>query len=175
MSVKLITATDNRGGIGYKNKLPWHDKDEIDHFRNTTLYHTVVMGWSTFVSLAHQPLLHRKNIVIVNPNKPLTFDDPVISARISKYLANKILVFMTFEQCLKEIRDHPIDTYFIIGGAKTYTKFAPYVDEIIWSKGNFEVECDTFYQPDLQGFKQTKEVYLNDLFTTYYYQRNKDT
>ena len=32
----IILATDNKGGIGFKNKLPWHFSKDLKFFNNIT-------------------------------------------------------------------------------------------------------------------------------------------
>jgi len=63
--MKLIIACDPKGGIGYKNKLPW-DKIEGDlpRFKRLTKGSNVVMGRKTWESLPSKPLPERRNIIV---------------------------------------------------------------------------------------------------------------
>jgi len=61
--ISLIWAEDKNKGIGVNGKLPWNIKEEMEHFRKTTLYSTVVMGRKTYESIG-RILPKRKNIII---------------------------------------------------------------------------------------------------------------
>lgn len=51
MIISLIAALAENRVIGNKNRIPWHIKDDLLHFKQLTLNHTVVMGRTTFESL----------------------------------------------------------------------------------------------------------------------------
>jgi dihydrofolate reductase len=51
---------------GYRKingEMPWHNKEEFKHFKNTTLAHPVIMGRKTFETPGF-PLKNRLNIVL---------------------------------------------------------------------------------------------------------------
>ena len=65
----VILATTPNGDIGYKGKIPWDIKDEIQHFRITTKgmgNNCVIMGRKTWDSLPAEarPLKDRQNIIM---------------------------------------------------------------------------------------------------------------
>lgn len=62
-AVSLVLATGNNGQVGLADALPWNIPDELRHFRELTLNHTVIMGRKTFESIG-LPLPKRHNIVI---------------------------------------------------------------------------------------------------------------
>ena len=64
MVISLIACLDKNGGIGYRNRLLFHIKKDMEHFRLLTIGHTVIMGRKTFESLPGGALPHRRNIVI---------------------------------------------------------------------------------------------------------------
>ena len=51
MSINLIMAADNEGGIGYKGKLPWQDPEDLKWFKRLTMDGIVVVGRNTFLEL----------------------------------------------------------------------------------------------------------------------------
>ncbi len=79
----IIVAFCKNYGIGYKNRLPWHFKDDMKHFYNLTtsiplhydntifyknnreLSH-VIMGHNTWKSLDYKPLKNRTNIILTS-------------------------------------------------------------------------------------------------------------
>lgn len=46
--IKLIVAMDEANLIGKKDKMPWHIKEEFEHFRKTTIGHALLFGKTTF-------------------------------------------------------------------------------------------------------------------------------
>jgi len=60
----IIAAVAKNGVIGRSNgELPWHSKEEFQHFKNTTLGSPIIMGRKTFESIG-RVLPGRTNIVI---------------------------------------------------------------------------------------------------------------
>jgi len=70
MIISLIAALDENRLIGNKNRIPWHIKDDLIHFRDLTLHHTVVMGRTTFDSLigyykkSGRPIPDRRHVIV---------------------------------------------------------------------------------------------------------------
>ena len=44
----IIVAMDQKNGIGYQGKLPWHLKNELKHFKEVTYGHLLIMGETTY-------------------------------------------------------------------------------------------------------------------------------
>ncbi|WP_300757917.1 dihydrofolate reductase, partial [Janthinobacterium sp.] len=59
----IIVATDQQGGIGINNTLPWKLPEDLAHFKRLTTGHPIIMGRKTFDSIG-RPLPNRRNIVI---------------------------------------------------------------------------------------------------------------
>ena len=115
--LKLIWAEDSKGNIGNGNKLPWHIKTDLEHFKKTTLGHSIVMGRKTFESLGNKPLPYRDNFVLTTDNELIKneheFDNVTYTAR--------------FKALLEMAKTEDI---FVIGGKSVYDLFMPYADEI---------------------------------------------
>lgn len=65
MTLTLIAAMDEGGGVGYKGGLPWHCPADLQHFKETTLDSTMIMGRHTYDSFP-RPLPHRNHIVVTS-------------------------------------------------------------------------------------------------------------
>ena len=64
MRIIIIAAISRNGVIGKANgELPWHVKEEFQHFKKTTLGFAVIMGRKTFETLG-KPLKERENIIV---------------------------------------------------------------------------------------------------------------
>ena len=61
--IYLVAAVASNGIIGANGRLPWHFPEELQHFKEVTLGHPVIMGRRTWESLKG-PLKGRSNIVV---------------------------------------------------------------------------------------------------------------
>ena len=73
--LSAIVAIDQKGVIGYKNKMPWHLPAHLRHFREITMGFPIIMGRNTYESLG-KPLPGRENIVITR--RPLEAPETVV-------------------------------------------------------------------------------------------------
>ena len=58
-----IVAHDKNLLIGNGLLIPWHIKEDFQHFKETTLNHTIIMGLNTYKSIG-KALPNRKTIVV---------------------------------------------------------------------------------------------------------------
>lgn len=107
--VHFIWAQSSSGIIGVNGKLPWHDRGDLQHFKDMTTGHVVVMGRKTRQSLPqrNKKLPNRTNIVLSRTMK----STKSIKAVASPYAA--------IEQTLAEGRDEA----WVIGGHETFQAF----------------------------------------------------
>ncbi|WP_020008306.1 dihydrofolate reductase [Salinicoccus albus] len=63
--ISLIVCHANQNVIGFKNRMPWHLPADLQHVKETTAGHTLVMGRKTFESIG-RPLPKRKNVILTN-------------------------------------------------------------------------------------------------------------
>lgn len=47
-NIKIILATDKNGGLGYKGRLAWKNKEDLKHFSTKTKGCTLIMGRNTY-------------------------------------------------------------------------------------------------------------------------------
>jgi dihydrofolate reductase len=129
--IKLIVAHDSKNVIGYKNTIPWQNKEDLNLFKNITKNNTVVMGRKTWESLPFKPLKNRVNIIVTS--QPLAVDEENVAFVKSIYEA---------------IAHHKVrNDIYIIGGASIYEQALQMdiVDEALVSLIPGEHEGDTFF------------------------------
>ena len=113
--ITAIVAIDNNLGIGYNNQLLEYIPKDIRFFQEKTMNNIVIMGRKTYESLPYKPLPNRLNIVISNTQTGFEKDT----------------MFMTYEECIKNIKSKQIENAFIIGGETIYKLFLPYCNKIL--------------------------------------------
>ena len=110
--ISIIVATDDDLLIGKKdskNGMPWHNKEDLQHFKKTTLNRTILMGKTTYLAIG-RPLPNRKTIVVTKSG----MDDERVEVR------NDLI------EVIQEYKDKNEDLY-ITGGASIYKQALPYV------------------------------------------------
>jgi len=146
----IIAAISKNKVIGKDGKIPWHSKEELQHFKQTTMSFPVIMGRKTWEAIA-KPLKGRLNVVIT---------------RNSEYSTSfhEVTVFNSLEQAFGFFRTSIYDKLFIIGGGEIFSQVIDQVDSIILSEMNFEAEGNTFF-PEIDGTKWILDS--NELFTDF--------
>jgi dihydrofolate reductase len=112
--VSLIVAMDEKGGIAYKGRLPWHLPSELKLFKKTTTGHHLLMGRKTFESVG-KPLPGRTTIVIT---------------RQHDYHPENCLVAHSLEEGLGLAQARGETEVFICGGGEIYAQSLPLADRI---------------------------------------------
>lgn len=156
METILIAAMDPNRVIGYKNRIPWHIPEEMQHFKKSTMGHGILMGRKTFESIG-KALPGRTNIVL-STDQNLTLSD----CHIAHSLTEAIRCCSTQEKV------------FIIGGRTLYEQAMEYVDTILLSVIHREYKGDiTFPAIPAESFQliSEKEMGTNQTFTLQTYRR----
>ncbi len=132
----LIAAVAGDWGIGYKNRLLFHLREDMDFFRKKTMGHTVIMGRKTFESLpGRQPLSGRKNIVL---------------SRGQRIQAEGVTICSSVEEALEAAAAHRRTQgegarSYVIGGGEIYREFLPYASGAYVTKVRAVKKADTFF------------------------------
>ena len=156
--IKMIWCEDINHGIAKNNQLPWHIKEEMLFFKNTTLNNIVVMGKNTWLSLNKKPLINRINYVLTrNKDFKINLDNVFVIHDILDILE------------LNQTSDKDI---YIIGGKKVYEAFFKYAQQLIISKLNDDYQCDLLLNYNLNGFKLLQTI-NHDTFKIEIYERIK--
>lgn len=156
MTIKIIVAMDDNNGIGKDNQLMWNIKEDMKHFRDTTMGKTIVMGRKTFESIG-KPLKGRKNIVLTSSDRGIE----------DVWIANSVESILNYHKPSKE------DIY-IIGGEQIYKSFIPHADKLIVTHVQGSYDADTYFPKiDIETWKEyrTKIVKSDTPITISYYKR----
>jgi dihydrofolate reductase len=139
---EMVVAVDTDGCIGKSNTIPWHLPEDLQHFKELTLNHIVIMGRNTFESLPNGPLKNRLNIVI--SSQP-------------DFIYNNTNVIVTNTNNVFDIIDKNISLYtninkkvFIIGGSQIYNMFINYCSKVhITSLIDYYAHGDRYFDKSL--------------------------
>ena len=148
-TISIIAALGENRELGLNNKIPWHIKKDIEHFKKLTTGHPVIMGRKTFESIG-KPLPNRTNIVVTRDQNfstsrschPRVGGDPGF-----------VFFFQSLEDAIKFAKTKDSGEVFIIGGASIYAQAMKYTDKLYLTliKGTFD--ADAFF-PDYSEFKK---------------------
>lgn len=157
--ITIIAAIEKNGGIGLKNNLPWEKiPEDMNHFRNHTKGHPVIMGFGTFNSLGSKPLPSRCNIVISSQHD----DEEAAKPHCIGNTSTSVALVNSLEKALevaREVSEKDVNNdVFIIGGAVVYKQALPLTDRLLITRINGEYECDTFWNPDVSNWHFVKST-----------------
>lgn len=130
MTLYMIVAMDQKGGIGKNNKLPWHLPEDLKLFKKITDGGVVIMGRKTHQSIGKR-LPGRVNIVLTKDPEPV-------------FVEQGCMPYSCLEEALYDYQDHEV---FIIGGAQIYNQAfeLDLVEHVLVSEVEGEYDTDTFF------------------------------
>jgi len=111
MTVVLIAAVGRNGVIGRDNDLPWRIREDLQHFKQLTLGHTLVMGRKTYDSIG-RPLPGRRTVVVT---------------RQPDWSAPGVEAAHSLEEALKLADSNDV---YVAGGGEIYREALPYADRL---------------------------------------------
>lgn len=141
-----IVAMDPNGVIGCNNNIPWSIPTDMEHFKTTTLLHTVVMGRRTFESIG-RPLSKRKNIVLTSN---------------TEWTHKNVETIHVPEELLLR---NPTTPVYIIGGTEVYKSYMHMMYHLLISHIKKEYTGDTFFPPYKHLFPNEETIMETEEFT----------
>lgn len=130
--MKAIAAMAENRAIGKNETLPWEPiKEDFKWFKEFTTGKILVVGHKTFVSL--KALKNRNLIVLTRFEYPDTYD----------VIHNMAFCYRDLQNIVNLDSTHKGEL-IVIGGAKTYELFFPYITEFYVTHVKGTYEADTF-------------------------------
>lgn len=181
----LVVAMDIRGGIGYDNKIPWHNPADLKHFKELTTNNVIIMGNKTFKSIG-KPLPKRINIVFKRCVPMDETDRKVQINHIGNLIENKgetkeltdVIYVSNLEECVTVCKQFKDKKWFVIGGAQIYKIFM--TNNLIYEAYITEIsgkhKCDTFFDYTFSDWGHHPYIrnQLENLSVTLHYKINYD-
>lgn len=126
--ISYLWAEANHHVIGVDGTLPWHLPADMQYFKKLTTHQIILAGRTTYESFK-RPLPNRLNVVLTSHSKD-EFPPEVL-------VLNTLLEVLEFT---KQFRDKEI---IVVGGAKIFKEFMPYVDKLYRTVINADFAGDT--------------------------------
>ncbi|MDG9467455.1 dihydrofolate reductase [Streptococcus pneumoniae] len=127
--IVAIWAQDEEGVIGKDNRLPWYLPAELQHFKETTLNHAILMGRVTFDGIGRRLLPKRETLILTrNPEEKI----------------DGVATFHDIQSVLDWYQGQDKNLY-IIGGKQIFQAFEPYLDEVFVTQIHARVKGDTYF------------------------------
>ncbi len=160
MKISIIVAVAKNEVIGKVNgEMPWHIKEEFQHFKKTTFGHPVIMGRKTFETLG-KPLKGRQNIIVSrNVSFSVSFSD--------------VLIFNSLDNAIEYCREKSEKQIFIIGGGEIYRQAISFADEMIISRMKFEAEGEVKFPEFNKNIWKVVSTEDHEQFEVFRYERIK--
>ncbi len=153
----IIAAIGAHNELGKDDNLIWRIKEDLQFFKQTTEYHTIVMGRKTYESLPGL-LSNRRHIVLTRGEH----DYP-----------SEVIVCNSLDEVMDRLVDIQ-DDLFIIGGESIYRMFTHLADEMILTEVDAECEEADAYFPEIDEsiwdsevtheFKDNNPPYLRKIY-----------
>lgn len=137
MGIKLIMATDDKGGLGKDNRLLFKIPQDMEWFKMQTGRQPIVMGRKTYESIGRL-LPNRTNIIITR--------DP-------DYKIPGAIVVNDIEPVLNIAVEG--DDIMVIGGGEIYEQFEPYAETIYHTSIEADGGADCHYYIDKDRWEKT--------------------
>lgn len=133
--IKFIYASTKDGVIGHQNQLPWRLKEDLQQFKEKTLFGTVMMGSKTFDSLppSLKPLPNRDSIIVTSQKSKYSKFGQVVNDPV---------------QAIKR-SPKPI---WVIGGATLFNQLKNFCSEVHHTEVDLKIDGDTRFEMDMSGW-----------------------
>lgn len=132
--LRAILACDALGGIARNGVMPWpHNRQDLQHFKQLTSGHTVVMGRRTWEAPdMPTPLPKRTNIVVTRDPSYSAEGATVIHTDTTDHLTNLA----------------KSNTVYVIGGAELVVSLLDHISILHLTRISGNYDCDTFLPLD---------------------------
>ena len=151
--VKAIVAVGLDGQIGLNGNLPWKGIPELteitvtdlSNFKKLTTDCVVVVGRNTWSSVSHLDRTCNRRFLIDGADTLFYNEDSKRNEEIPwDFWIPKYIALKRFE------RDEGKDVVWIAGGAKTYKKWLPYLDELHMFELPYDGPADTYLPEEMK-------------------------
>ncbi|MFB6096356.1 MAG: dihydrofolate reductase [Haloferacaceae archaeon] len=169
LEITLIAAVAANGVIGADGDMPWYYPADLQHFKETTTGHPVIMGRRTYESIVagiDGPLPDRTNVVLSTRDLDLPEGAVLAESVEAAIRAARDALDGDGPSATDDAGDPEV---FVIGGASVYEQFLPLADRLVITEIPDEPAGDTrFPDWDDDVWTEVEREQTDDLaFVTY--------
>jgi len=166
--ISIVAAIGKNRELGYQNRIPWHIKEDLQHFKALTTGKTVIIGRKTLESLfeyyrkSGRSFPPRQYLIISHNNSYKPNLEGLKEAEKSIFK-----VFSSVKEAIDFVNSplltpnsylsSPDNEIFLIGGASIYNEGIQYADKLYLTLVEGAFKADTFF-PDYSNFKLMERV-----------------
>jgi len=132
--VLIAAVAEENRVIGQDRDLPWHIPEDLQHFKELTTGHPLLMGRRTFESVVHQfggPLPDRRMVVLTSQGAFADYPE--------------VETYGSIDDAMVALSD--AETVFVGGGEAVYRQFLPRADRLELTLVEGRYEGDTYFPP----------------------------
>jgi len=132
--VLIAAVAEENRVIGQDRDLPWHIPEDLQHFKELTTGHPLLMGRRTFESVVHQfggPLPDRRMVVLTSQGAFADYPE--------------VETYGSIDDAMVALSD--AETVFVGGGEAIYEQFLPRADRLELTLVEGHYEGDTHFPP----------------------------
>ncbi len=160
MKVALVAAVAENGVIGVDGGMPWHYPEDLARFKETTMGNPVVMGRTTYESIASRlggPLPGRTNVVLSRRDSLDVPADVIHATDLDAGL-----------NAAGAALDNGQETVYVVGGATVYEASIDRADELLVTEIPESPAGDTHFPEIGPEWEETGRETVGELsFVTY--------
>lgn len=179
--IALIAAMDCCGGIGFDGGMPWHNREELRHFRMATTGRVLIVGSRTADSLINiqgdfedkvyspeeQIVLKGRKIIVVTSK-----------AHVREYVRLGLYVERSLEDAIAkavELRIDETEAIYLAGGGMLYKEALEkdLISSMLLSSLNNKYQCDTYFPSFGLDAWDRQELLVEPSFTVNLYTKKE--
>lgn len=139
--MSIIVAVDEAGGFGKEGKIPWHNKEDFKHFKDTTMGHPCVMGRKTYEDMrAYQSKKTDDEITEILPGR-----ESFVVTSNKDFNAPGATVVGSIREAVEALDENDNRPMFVLGGEAMYIEALSWADTIYMTIMDGEYGCDKFF------------------------------
>lgn len=170
MEVVVVAAVAENGVIGADGEMPWHYPADLEHFKETTTGHPVIVGRRTYEAIVDAlggPLPGRTNVVLSTRD----LDLPAGAVRADSVDAALSIAREAAGSDESEDGTGSGATY-VVGGARVYEQFLPLADRMLLTEIPERPDGDThFPEWDSERWREVDRERRGDVVVVTYERR----
>lgn len=139
--VRFIYASTSTGVMGREGKMPWSIPEDLQQFKEKTLFGHCLMGGKTFESLppSIKPLPNRKSYIVTSGNRYSQLPDTVVVKDPVAFVKKRS------------------GELWVIGGAQLFKALEAYCNEVHHTLVHLNVFGDTIYKREYIGWEKVSD------------------